>query len=87
MERSQFHYHVDIMTPDARLITSSPALVKSAARKLFMKTIDEYRQQVGKFLVRRATEADLKAGFIGSVKIAFNHKLVISLTRCDCDVH
>jgi len=85
MEREQFHYHVDIMTPESRPIVSSPALPKSAAERLFRRQVEEYRLQTGKFLIRAATANDQEAGFIGAVRIATNHKLVIVLSRCDCD--
>jgi len=85
MERSAFHYHVDILTPDSRPVASSAALPKSAAERLFRQKVEEYRQQTGKFIVRPATERDWARGFVGAVKVAVNHRLVISLTRCDCD--
>jgi len=85
MERERFHFHVDIMTPDSRLIESSQALTKSAAEKLFRRVVEEYRLQTGKFQIRPASERDHEAGFIGAVRIATNHRLVIVLSRCDCE--
>jgi len=85
MEREQFHYHVDVMTPDSRPIMSSPALPKSAAERLFKKAVEEYRLQAGRFVIRAATPKDWEDGFIGAVRIAKNCRLVVSLTRCDCD--
>ena len=84
MERSEFHYHVDILTPDSHPVTSSAALPKSAAERLFRQKVEEYRRQAGKFVVRPATERDWAQGFVGAVKVAVNHRLVIALTRCDC---
>jgi len=84
MERFEFHYHVDILTTDSRLVASSAALPKSAAERLFRQKVEEYRQQTGKFIVRPATERDWERGFVGAVRLAENHKLVIALTRCDC---
>jgi hypothetical protein len=57
---------------------------KSAAEREFKRLVSEYRQQVGKFIVRPATERDRESGFVGAVKLAVNHRLVIALTRCDC---
>ena len=84
MERFEFHYHVDILTPDSRLVASSAALPKSAAERLFRQKVEEYRRQAGKFVVRPATERDWAQGFVGAIRLAVNHRLVIALTRCDC---
>jgi hypothetical protein len=50
-------------------------------------SVNEYRQQVGKFTIRPATEKDRESGFVGAIKLAVNHRLVIALTKCDCDSH
>ena len=85
MEREQFHYHVDVMTPDSHLIVSSPALPKSAAKRLFRSKVADLQAQVGKFRVRSAVASDAEKGFVGAIRIAENHRVVVVLTRCDCD--
>jgi len=86
MEREQFHYHVDIMSVDARLLDSSEPLPKAAAERLFRQKVEEFRPQVGRFVIRPANESDWEErGLVGAVRVATNHRLIISLTRCDCD--
>jgi hypothetical protein len=87
MERVVIHYHVDVFDTETNPLWSSKALPKSAAEREFRRLIDEYRQQVGKFTIRPATERDRESGFVGAIKLAVNHRLVIALTRCDCDAH
>jgi len=87
MERVVVHYHVDVFDTASNPLWSSQAMPKSAAEREFRRLIDEYRQQVGKFIIRPATERDWENGFVGAIKLAVNHRLVIALTRCDCDAH
>jgi len=87
MERVAVHYHVDVFDTASNPLWSSQAMPKSAAEREFRRLIDEYRQQVGKFIIRPATEKDRESGFVGAIKLAVNHRLVIALTRCDCDSH
>jgi hypothetical protein len=87
MERADFHYHVDVFDTASKPLWSTRALPKSAAEREFRRLIGEYRQQVGKFTIRPATEKDWESGFVGAIKLAVNHRLVIALTRCDCDAH
>jgi hypothetical protein len=84
MEREVVHYHVDVFDTASHPLWSSQALPKSAAKREFERLINEYRQQVGKFTIRPATEKDWKNGFVGAVRLAINHKLVVALTKCDC---
>jgi len=84
MERAVVHYHVDVLTTESRPLWSSPALPKGAAKREFEQVVGEYRKQVGKFVIHSATERDWERGFVGAVRLAENHKLVITLTRCDC---
>jgi hypothetical protein len=84
MEREVVHYHVDVFDTASNPLWSSQALPKSAAKREFERLVNEYRQQVGKFTIRPATEKDWENGFVGAVKLAVNHRLVIALTRCDC---
>jgi hypothetical protein len=87
MERVAVHYHVDVFDTASNPLWSSQAMPKSAAEREFRRLIDEYRQQVGKFIIRPATEKDRESGFVGAIKLAVNHRLVIALTKCDCDSH
>jgi hypothetical protein len=87
MERVAVHYHVDVCDAQSRPLWSTRPLPKSAAEREFKRLVNEYRQQVGKFTVRPATERDRENGFVGAIKLACNHRLVIALTRCDCDAH
>jgi hypothetical protein len=87
MERAAVHYHVDVFDTKSHPLLSTRALLKSAAKREFRRLIDEYKKQVGEFIIRPATEKDWKNGFVGAVKLAVNHRLVIALTRCDCDAH
>jgi hypothetical protein len=87
MKRVAVHYHVDVFDAASNPLWSSQAMPKSAAEREFRRLIDEYRQQVGKFIIRPATEKDRESGFVGAIKLAVNHRLVIALTRCDCDSH
>jgi len=84
MECVEVHYHVDVFDTASYPLWSSQALPKSAAEREFRRLVDEYRQQVGKFTIRPATERDRESGFVGAIKLAVNHRLVIALTRCDC---
>jgi len=80
----QFHYHVDVMDRQSRPLWSSPALPKHLAKREFRRIVDEFRQQVGKFTIHPAGLQDWENGFVGAVKLAVNHRVVIALTRCDC---
>jgi hypothetical protein len=84
MERVAVHYHVDVFDTKSHPLLSTRAMPKSAAEREFRRLVDEYRQQVGKFTIRPATERDRESGFVGAIKLAVNHRLVIALTRCDC---
>ena len=81
----QEHFHVDVMTVESRPIWSSTALPKSAAERLFKEKVSELRLQVGKFHIRPARAMDWERGFVGAVRIAQNHRVIIVLSRCDCD--
>jgi len=87
MERVVVHYHVDVFDTKSHPLWSTRALPKSAAEREFKRLVSEYRQQVGKFVIRPATEKDRESGFVGAIKLAVNHRLVIALTKCDCDSH
>jgi hypothetical protein len=87
MERVAVHYHVDVFDTKSHPLLSTRAMPKSAAEREFERLVDEYRKQVGKFTIRPATEKDWENGFVGAIKLAVNHRLVIALTRCDCDSH
>jgi len=87
MERAVVHYHVDVFDTASHPLLSTRAMPKSAAEREFRRLVNEYRQQVGKFTIRPATEKDWENGFVGAIKLAVNHRLVIALTRCDCDAH
>jgi len=84
MECVEVHYHVDVFDTASHPLWSSQALPKSAAKREFERLVNEYKQQVGKFTIRPATERDRESGFVGAIKLAVNHRLVIALTRCDC---
>jgi hypothetical protein len=87
MERAVVHYHVDVFDTKSHPLLSTRAMPKSAAEREFERLIDEYRKQVGKFTIRPATKKDWESGFVGAIKLAVNHRLVIALTMCDCDAH
>ena len=87
MERVVVHYLVDVFDTKSHPLWNTRALPKSAAEREFRRLVNEYRQQVGKFVIRPATEKDRESGFVGAIKLAVNHRLVIALTRCDCDAH
>ena len=87
MERAVVHDHVDVFDTASKPLWSTRALPKSAAEREFKRLVSEYRQQVGKFVIRPATEKDRESGFVGAIKLAVNHRLVIALTKCDCDSH
>jgi hypothetical protein len=84
MERVEVHYHVDVFDTASKPLLSTRALPKSAAEREFKQLVGEYRKQVGKFVVRPATDRDRERGFVGAIRLAVNHKLVIALTKCDC---
>jgi hypothetical protein len=84
MERVAVHYHVDVFDTASKPLWSTHAMPKSAAKREFERLVNEYRQQVGKFAIRPATEKDWENGFVGAVRLAENCRLVIALTRCDC---
>ena len=86
MERERYeHYHVDLVAA-GYVVWSSEPLLKSAARRLFWERVNELKQQVGKFVVRQATDSDrLGKGLLGAVKIAENHRIMVVLSKCDCD--
>jgi hypothetical protein len=56
MERAVVHYHVDVFDTKSHPLWSSQAMPKSAAKREFERLVNEYRQQVGKFTIRPATE-------------------------------
>jgi hypothetical protein len=84
MERVAVHYHVDVFDTASNPLWSSQALPKSAAEREFRRLVNEYRKQVGKFVVRKATDRDRERGFVGAIRLAINHELVVALTKCDC---
>jgi len=85
-ETQRGHYHVDLVAA-GYVIWSSEPLLKSAARRLFRAKVDELKWQVGKFTVRQATDSDrLEKGLLGAVKIAENHRVMVVLSKCDCDM-
>jgi len=81
------HYHVDLFDTACRPLWSSQALPKSAAKREFWRLVKEFTPQVGQFTVRKATERDRERGLVGAVRLAINHRLIVSLTSCDCDSH
>jgi hypothetical protein len=84
MERVVVHYHVDVFDTKSHPLLSTRALPKSAAEREFRRLVNEYRKQVGKFVVRKATDRDRERGFVGAIRLAINHELVVALTKCDC---
>jgi hypothetical protein len=84
MERVVVHYHVDVLDTASNPLWSSQALPKGAAEREFWRLVNEYRKQVGKFVVRKATDRDRERGFVGAIRLAINHELVVALTKCDC---
>jgi len=89
-EVKRYHFHVDVFCvheDKAYPIRESRPLPKRVAEREFIRTVEEYRMQVGKFRIRPAREVDQVTNYPGAVKIAENHRLVVVLTRCDCDEH
>jgi hypothetical protein len=90
MEEKRYHYHIDTFCrheDKAYLISESRPLPKPVAEREFLRTVEEYRVQVGRFQIRPARDADREKSFPGAIKIAENHRLIIVLSRCDCDGH
>jgi len=89
-EVKQYHFHVDLFCVHdgkAYFVRQSRPLPKRVAEREFEQTVAEYRMQVGKFHVRPARDSDRETRYPGAIRIAENHRLVIVLTRCDCDSH
>jgi hypothetical protein len=89
-EVKRYHYHIDVFCrheDKAYPISESRPLPKPVAEREFLRTVEEYRMQVGKFHIGPARDADREAVYPGAIKVAENHRLVIVLSRCDCDKH
>jgi hypothetical protein len=90
MEEKRYHYHIDLFCVHdgkAHFLRESRPLPKPIAEREFENTIAEYRLQVGRFRIRPASDADRETQFPGAIRVAENCKLVIVLSRCDCDSH
>jgi len=89
-EVKRFHFHVDVFCvhqDKVYPVRESRPLPKRVAEREFEQMVAEYRMQVGKFRIRPARDSDRETNYPGAVRIAENHRLVIVLTRCDCDGH
>ena len=90
MEEKKYHYHVDLFAVHAgkaHFVRQSRALPKPVAEREFLRTVEELRLQVGKFRIRKARDDDRETSYPGALRIAENHRLVVVLSRCDCDEH
>ncbi len=82
----QRHWHVDVMNRATFVEWTSPPIgAKGAAKRAFEAKVAELSAQVGKFHIRKATDADRRSFAPGAIKIAENHRLFVILSVCDCD--
>ena len=83
----RYHFHIDVFCKhDGKVyfVNQSRSLPKRVAKREFDLVVQEFRLQVGKFIIRPARDTDRESWCPGAVKIAENHRLIIVLSRCDC---
>lgn len=80
----KMHFHVDefeVVSGRYYFVRDSEPLPKRAALREFKRRVGELAKQVGKFALNRCGGDD----FPGAIRVARNHRIALTVTRCDCD--